>query len=258
MFQPFLSVVVTTHCRPALLRRALSSLLNQSFLNFEIILVADVFDYETFDVAKNLLRPSDVFLSCPALKGPSESRNLAVSLARGKWVSFLDDDDIYSSDYVGKFFEAQPSFNCNAYYTNYVKINGSDSSGDHTGGWLINTGSVDIRQIWVSNFIPNSAVVVNSNLAKQLKFDPALNSHEDWDWLIGLVSMEELRHLDLLGPIIFENSEGSRNSNSITSGNIAIDYLSIYRRWKIQSSIISEARQKCLDRLGLKISSEFL
>lgn len=258
MSQPFLSVIVTTHSRPALLRRAIASLLNQSFSNFEIILVADVYDSETFEISKNLLRPSDVFVSCPALKGPSESRNLAIDLARGKWVSFLDDDDMYSSDYLKNFFEVQSLLNFNAYYTNYVKTNNFNSSGDHAGGWLINTGLVDVQQIWISNFIPNSAVVINSNLAKQLKFDVSLNSHEDWDWLISIIFREKLHHLDILGPIIFESGEGSRNSDSIVSGNVAIDYLSIYRKWRLDSSIVSVARQKCLERLGLKISSEFL
>lgn len=90
---PYFSVVVTTYNRPELLECALDSLEKQGFKDFEVILINDNG------------RPVEQILECfefPILyvrqgynTGPAAARNTALKLARGRYVTFLDDDDCY-------------------------------------------------------------------------------------------------------------------------------------------------------------------
>ena len=106
---PLLSVVVVTHNRSGLLKRALSSVLRCKKDNYEIILCADDSSQETIEVAKEFLRAQDSFVRIPSMRGPAESRNFGAKLARGRWIIFLDDDDTFGHEYINKILDVLPN-----------------------------------------------------------------------------------------------------------------------------------------------------
>lgn len=97
------SVIVPTYRRDWELKRALKSLLEQDFLNFEIIIVDDncdpAWNQTVMDIMEALKH------ACPAIMmkyvrnqvrlGSAESRNAGVLAAEGAYITFLDDDDEY-------------------------------------------------------------------------------------------------------------------------------------------------------------------
>jgi len=99
MLAPFFTVVIATHKRPVLLRRAITSILNQTYQNFKIIIISDSKDFDTYSTASELLRISDVFIQREGIPGPSESRNLGIQCATGTHVIFLDDDDAFDNTF---------------------------------------------------------------------------------------------------------------------------------------------------------------
>jgi glycosyltransferase involved in cell wall biosynthesis len=255
---PLLSVILTTHLRPTYLYRAIESLVNQTFTDFEIILVSDSYDVPTIDVAKDLLRKTDSLILNPNLIGPAESRNLGIQLSKGKWISFLDDDDAYSPNYLNEFIEKSQKIYSDIFYTNYIKV-----QEDRSNSQLLNFNHYQVRDInfeliMISNFIPSNCVFVNSNLAKLIKFDSKLNSHEDWDWLISLKQITTFEHIDIVGPIIYESITNSRNQDAHQSRQIAFDFLSIYRKWPTPNIETKQLRKKILMDLGLTVDESFL
>ena len=95
MTDPFFSVVIPTCNRDEMLRRALDSVLAQSFADFEIIVV---------DNAGNSRLPGEFeaagdgrvrFDRYTEKRGAASARNRGLQLARGGYVCFLDDDDEY-------------------------------------------------------------------------------------------------------------------------------------------------------------------
>lgn len=257
MATPLFSIVVTTHLRPILLLRALRSILNQSITDFEIILVSDVVDAETMEVARTTLRHKDSFITCPSLIGPAESRNVGVALSTGTWVLFLDDDDEFHADFLSSFLELSSVSPSDFYFTNYYLI---DYKPDGSPKAVVekSTQGVTGTNLLVGNFIPNSAIVIKSHLAKRLPFDKNLNSHEDWDWLISVVHATEIRHLNFFGPIIHRFSTISRNVDATNSNNIAIDFLCIYRKWRSDDPAIRNLRKISLAHYELNVPETFL
>ncbi len=181
--KPLISVIVATHNRPTLLKRALASLFSQDFQDFEIILCADENSKETRDTAAESLRPQDSFVSALSLRGPAESRNIGIQLSSGKWVSFLDDDDTIDPSYLSNLTNILEK-DAEVHFVNYTRI-----IEDRTvTGYPIakETRKVEIANIssdnlYIGNFIPNNAVLIAAHIAKNHAFDPHLDSHEDWD-----------------------------------------------------------------------------
>ncbi len=93
MSAPIISVVIPTRYRPALLRRAIDSVLAQTLSCFEIVVVVDGPDADTLEMLESV---SDTRLRVVALEasvGGSEARNTGVRHSNGEWIALLDDDD---------------------------------------------------------------------------------------------------------------------------------------------------------------------
>lgn len=91
---PKVSIVIPTHNRPELLKRALNSVYAQTFDSFEVIVVDDGNAPRAYDVlGEYLSRPHFVYLETEKDRGGSRARNIGIKHAKGELVAFLDDDD---------------------------------------------------------------------------------------------------------------------------------------------------------------------
>ena len=93
MTDPMISVIIPTYNRAAFLREAVESVLKQTFENFELIIVDD----GSTDKTRQLLESYSSRLRCHFQnnQGVSAARNQGIRLARGRWIAFLDSDDLW-------------------------------------------------------------------------------------------------------------------------------------------------------------------
>jgi glycosyltransferase involved in cell wall biosynthesis len=90
---PLVSVVIPTRNRPALVGRAVASVLNQSFTGFEVIVVVDGPDAETIETLAAISDPRVRVIALQENVGGAEARNVGARNASGNWIALLDDDD---------------------------------------------------------------------------------------------------------------------------------------------------------------------
>jgi len=107
---PFFTVIVPVFNKEPHIFRSVNSVLNQSFSNFELIIVDDG---STDDSLKEINKFKDsrvIVLENLKPTGPSAARNTGVRHAKGDWVSFLDADDEWASFYLQKVYEGIQSY----------------------------------------------------------------------------------------------------------------------------------------------------
>ena len=100
---PMVSVVVATYRRGVELRRALESLMQQTYSNFEIVLVDDNGQQEWSESVKrivdNFRQEYPHIRLCHIVNHPNQgsarTRNVGIEASEGTYICFLDDDDIY-------------------------------------------------------------------------------------------------------------------------------------------------------------------
>ena len=90
---PDFSVVIPFFNSEKTLNRAISSVLSQSFRDWELVLVNDGSTDSSEDVAKFYLSDSRISCLSQANKGVSAARNLGAKQSKGEWLIFLDSDD---------------------------------------------------------------------------------------------------------------------------------------------------------------------
>lgn len=114
--RPLISVIVPTHNRPELLNEAIQSVCNQTIKDYELIIVDDASNSivnkselrKQFDISNLLVKRNTIS------QGGAESKNIGASLANGKYIAFLDDDDKLSPTYLEqaiKLLENEPKIN---------------------------------------------------------------------------------------------------------------------------------------------------
>lgn len=90
---PRVSVVIPTHNRPDFLRAAISSVLHQTFEDFELVIVDDASETNTLEVVDSFHDRRLKLIRHENRKGGSAARNTGIVNSRGAYVAFLDDDD---------------------------------------------------------------------------------------------------------------------------------------------------------------------
>lgn len=90
---PRVSVVIPTHNRARLLSRAIQSVLNQTYEDFEIIVVDDASSDETGVMIKHFSDHRIKYIRHADNKGGAASRNTGINNSQGSYIGFLDDDD---------------------------------------------------------------------------------------------------------------------------------------------------------------------
>ncbi|NET33466.1 MAG: glycosyltransferase [Cyanothece sp. SIO1E1] len=97
---PDVSVVIPTYNRCSMLEEAIASVLAQQFEGtVEIIVVDDNSQDGTADMIRQRY-PSLHLMSLSHNIGPSAARNRAISVAQGKYIAFLDSDDLWEPNYL--------------------------------------------------------------------------------------------------------------------------------------------------------------
>jgi glycosyltransferase involved in cell wall biosynthesis len=124
---PIVSVIVTTFNRPNYLRECIKSILNQEYVDFELIIIDNFSNYDFFAVL-------DEFKDL-RVKGFQNSnygiialnRNFGIEKSVGKYLAFCDDDDIWLSCKLGRQMEEMRKCEANneriLIYTDVVVFN---------------------------------------------------------------------------------------------------------------------------------------
>src|SRR5215510_13897684 len=90
---PIFSIIIPTYNRLPYLKKTLDSIWEQSFTDFEVIVVDDGSTDGTADYLREL--GGSVELLRQENRGPGAARNLGVMHARGEYIAFLDSDDLW-------------------------------------------------------------------------------------------------------------------------------------------------------------------
>lgn len=94
---PRISVVIPVYNGEKPIRETIDSILNQTFSDFELIMINDGSQDSTLDILTNVQDPRLKVFSYPNV-GLSASRNRGISHACGEFIAFLDADDLWTPD----------------------------------------------------------------------------------------------------------------------------------------------------------------
>lgn len=96
---PFFSVIITVYNKVNFIGETIQSVLNQSYENFELIIINDGSTDQSLSVIKGFNDPR-IEITSTTNKGASASRNLGIAKSKGTFLAFLDGDDLWDSEFL--------------------------------------------------------------------------------------------------------------------------------------------------------------
>lgn len=129
------SVVTPCHNSSDFIAETIQSVLDQSFLDWELILVDDYSSDSTCDLIREFIAEDAriQLIQLPTNQGAAVARNAAIKIARGRYISFLDSDDIWMADKLEKQLNFMQSGGYPFTYTAYDKIDENGLKFGHVG-----------------------------------------------------------------------------------------------------------------------------
>lgn len=102
----FFSIIIPTFNNIFFLKKNLNSIFNQSFKNFEIIIIDNYSDDGTYEYIKKIKKKKIIFIRVKNNGIIAKSRNLGIKVSKGKWLAFIDSDDTWLKKKLEIFYKA--------------------------------------------------------------------------------------------------------------------------------------------------------
>lgn len=187
--QPLVSILIRTHKRPLWLREALLSVERQTWPNVEIVVVEDGPDLcrRMLDIEFAHLKPRLRYVATGTPVGRARAGNLALSLARGEWLNFLDDDDLLYADHVENLLAvAQQEGVPGVYGIGWevpTEVESKVPLRYRETDWLLRFQMpFNHATLWVENFMPIQCVLFHRRLYERHGgFAEDMDQLEDWN-----------------------------------------------------------------------------
>jgi glycosyltransferase involved in cell wall biosynthesis len=183
---PTVSIVIPTYNRAGVIGKPIQSILNQTFQDFEIIVVDDCSNDDTEQMLASYNDPRIRYIRHQTNSGAAIARNTGIDSSTGEYIAFLDSDDQWLPEKLAKQLNLfqECSSEVGFIYTGFAAVDECDRvkriiSSNHRG-------SLSDRLLY-SNFIgtPSTVMVKREYLQQVRGFDPNMPSFiEDMDlWL---------------------------------------------------------------------------
>lgn len=234
------SVVIPLYNKASYIKKALDSIIKQTFRDFELIVVDDGSSDDSFGIAGEVLSRSELKYQLIHQKnaGVSTARNNGVEASHGDYICFLDADDWWDSSFLHQMdwlisqYPEAGIYGTNYYYVKYgrerVCIRGAK------------TGYINYCKVYAEeNCMPLTSISVAIPRAvfdKHHGFKPHLKLGEDFDLWIRIALDCKVAFLDI--PLAYYNQDVDPSSRGI--GHLVSP--SVHMLWNLD--YLSEEEQK--------------
>ncbi|MGZ3899380.1 MAG: glycosyltransferase family 2 protein [Bacteroidia bacterium] len=203
---PFFSIIIPTYNRAEPIQRAIESIIEQTYADWELVIIDDGSTDNTRQVVTGY-KSENIRYIYQENQERSVARNNGIQHAKGKYICFLDSDDEYYPDYLENLYKeiekrnspvalvkSIPSVLLNNEFKNFEKdFENENNSIEH----------------FLTTYSPLCSICVHSSILKKYNFDVTLKYAEDTNLWVRILSAYPLINLKIRSCLVHitENKE---------------------------------------------------
>lgn len=213
-----ISIIMAAYNAEKTIEKAINSVLNQTYPNFELLVVNDCSKDRTVELVRNIAaKDSRVrLISNVKNSGVSYTRKHGLEEAQGSWIAILDSDDAWAPEKLEKQIALQKKMNADLLFTGSAFM---DSDGQSINWYLHAPAEVTYRQLLKQNVLSNSSALVRKELyTKHYAIGDGM--HEDFAiWLSILKEGRKAYGVD--EPLlIYRIAKSSKSGNKVKAAKM--------------------------------------
>jgi len=183
------SIITPSYNSAKFISRTIKSVQNQTYSNWEMIIIDDFSSDNSCEIIEQFIIDDDRIhlIKLDTNKGAAIARNEGIRLARGKYIAFLDSDDLWYIDKLRIQIDEMELNKLNFTFTDYYLTNEQNNSLIPFNSLLTEVFYDDIIKF---NYIACSTVVFNQE-ALGKNFMPNIRNRQDWGLWINLIRLNK-------------------------------------------------------------------
>tara|TARA_Y100000768_G_scaffold388823_1_gene387554 strand:- start:5029 stop:5916 length:888 start_codon:yes stop_codon:yes gene_type:complete len=189
---PVVSVIVTTFNRKDMLKTTIESILNQSFSQFELLIVDNFSNYDFINFI-NSFNDSRIKSFQNNNNGIiAVNRNFGIKKSRGKYIAFCDDDDYWDKNKLFDQIKVFQSFDTILVSSLALNFGADTNFFSKNYGFLYNRINLGYKSLLISNPIVLSSTLIKSEVLKKVggfSEDKNLIAVEDYDLYLRIFDL---------------------------------------------------------------------
>lgn len=169
--------------------QAIHSVLNQTHLNWELLLVDDCSSDETFAIISNFASQDNRIKAFKLDKnsGAGVARNFAIQQASGNYIAFLDADDLWKPEKLQKQIHFMKTQNIPFTFSFYETI---DEAGNFRNETITTPSKITYKQLYFCNWIGNLTGIYSVDFFGKI---PISSIKKRQDWMMWLQIVKQIK-----------------------------------------------------------------
>tara|TARA_R110001583_G_scaffold69129_2_gene196179 strand:- start:20884 stop:21657 length:774 start_codon:yes stop_codon:yes gene_type:complete len=179
------SIIMPSYNNGQYINKSISSVLSQTYTNWELIIIDDASDDNTLSVVRYFTDKRIKVFSNSINKGVSRTRNIGIEAARGQYIAFLDSDDLWFPNKLSLQITAlKENVNAVCSHGSYIR---TDLNGKHLG-YVKAESNVYLNTLYKGNFIGNLTGIIDRSKVGTILQKPV--GHEDYLMWLDVLSLK--------------------------------------------------------------------
>lgn len=191
---PLVSVIMPAYNSEAYIEESITSVLNQSYSNIELIVLNDGSSDHTKKIMDSF---GDRIKSVHTTNhGVAAARNQEIKLAKGEWIAFCDSDDVWFADKLERQLENIGNFAWS--YTDSFYIGGEYSGSDKRSDLSDMVEGEIFESLLIENILTTSSLLIKKQtLLENGLFDESLSALEDWKLWLTIAKNHPIQYISI-------------------------------------------------------------
>lgn len=223
---PFFTVIIPLYNKEKYISEAIESILNQTFTDFEVLIVNDCSTDKSMEIASKFVSEKVQIIPHEKNSGLAATRNTGIKKAKSNYVTFLDADDLWKPNFLEKIYNLIQHFpEARIFGTNYEEIwdktiksphNNSDSLPENFVGY-VNFFQINLKQ----GIYNHGSVCLHKEVYENVGFyDENIQLSQDLDFNIRANYHYKLAYDNSVQMSYFMQTENQLTRSSIVNKTI--------------------------------------
>ena len=206
-----ISVIIPAYNREKLIRRAVCSVLDQTWTDLEVIVVDDGSTDQTRQVVASIEDARVRYYAMDQNSGACAARNSGIRLARGEYIAFQDSDDAWMPNKLEIQMQQLRESGADIVFCSFERY-GMDGKLLHVfpmDGEM--PGRISYQRLLGGNLISTQTMLGRRECFEAVPFDPAFPRLQDWELMLRMVQRYDVRYFDIPLVRLYEQTDSISN-----------------------------------------------
>jgi glycosyltransferase involved in cell wall biosynthesis len=191
-----ISVVIPAYNRESTIRRAVISVLDQTYSDLEVLVVDDGSTDGTEEVLRQISDPRLRYIKADENRGACAARNIGIVAAQGEWVAFQDSDDSWHADKLEKQMETLQVHKADIVFCGMRLIRGDGTNGPTVPAPSLPQRFYSYEALLRESIASTQVIMGRRDCFLAEPFDEQMPRMQDWDFILRLSQKYSVYYLN--------------------------------------------------------------